>query len=112
VYSDTAPGTDEAAVEKLKTFWHRLGSEVEIMDAKHHDLVLAIVSHVPHLIAYNIVGTAADLETVTQSEVIKYSASGFRDFTRIAASDPPCGATSSSTIARRCSKCWAASMRI
>jgi len=58
------------------------------MDPKHHDLVLAITSHVPHLIAYNIVGTAADLETVTQSEVIKYSASGFRDFTRIAASDP------------------------
>ena len=83
-----APGTDPAALEKLKEFWRRCGSEVEIMDAKHHDLVLAIVSHVPHLIAYNIVGTAADLETVTQSEVIKYSASGFRDFTRIAASDP------------------------
>ena len=58
------------------------------MDAKHHDLVLAITSHVPHLIAYNIVGTAADLETVTEGEVIKYSAGGFRDFTRIAASDP------------------------
>ena len=66
----------------------RCGSEVEIMDAKHHDLVLAITSHVPHLIAYNIVGTAADLESVTQGEVIKYSAGGFRDFTRIAASDP------------------------
>ena len=79
---------DPAAVEKLKTFWQRLGSNVEIMEPKHHDLVLAITSHVPHLIAYNIVGTAADLETVTQSEVIKYSASGFRDFTRIAASDP------------------------
>jgi cyclohexadieny/prephenate dehydrogenase len=83
-----APGTEPAALEKLTEFWRRCGSSVESMDAKHHDLVLAIVSHVPHLIAYNIVGTAADLETVTQSEVIKYSASGFRDFTRIAASDP------------------------
>ncbi len=82
------PGTDAAAVEKLASFWRGCGSDVEIMDPKHHDLVLAITSHVPHLIAYNIVGTAADLETVTQSEVIKYSASGFRDFTRIAASDP------------------------
>lgn len=82
------PGTDAAALETLKDFWRRCGSEVEVMDPKHHDLVLAIVSHVPHLIAYNIVGTAADLETVTQSEVIKFSASGFRDFTRIAASDP------------------------
>ena len=81
-------GTDKAAVEKMVALWKALGSEVEVMDAKHHDLVLAIVSHVPHLIAYNIVGTAADLETVTQGEVIKYSASGFRDFTRIAASDP------------------------
>ncbi len=82
------PGTDPQALEKLKDFWRRCGSDVEVMDAKHHDLVLAITSHVPHLIAYNIVGTAADLETVTQGEVIKYSASGFRDFTRIAASDP------------------------
>jgi cyclohexadieny/prephenate dehydrogenase len=82
------PDTDAQALEALKTFWIGCGSDVEIMDAKHHDLVLAITSHVPHLIAYNIVGTAADLETVTQSEVIKYSASGFRDFTRIAASDP------------------------
>jgi cyclohexadieny/prephenate dehydrogenase len=82
------PNTDLKALEKLKTFWHACGSDVEVMDPKHHDLVLAITSHVPHLIAYNIVGTAADLETVTQSEVIKYSASGFRDFTRIAASDP------------------------
>ncbi len=82
------PGTDPEALEKLKQFWRRCGSNVEIMDAKHHDLVLAITSHVPHLIAYNIVGTAADLETVTRGEVIKYSASGFRDFTRIAASDP------------------------
>ena len=80
--------TDLAAVEKLTAFWQALGSNVEVMEARHHDLVLAITSHVPHLIAYNIVGTAADLETVTQSEVIKYSAGGFRDFTRIAASDP------------------------
>jgi cyclohexadieny/prephenate dehydrogenase len=82
------PGTDAASVERLAAFWRGCGSDVEIMEPKHHDLVLAITSHVPHLIAYNIVGTAADLETVTQSEVIKYSASGFRDFTRIAASDP------------------------
>ena len=82
------PGADAAAVEKLKMFWQRMGSQVEIMDPKHHDLVLAITSHVPHLIAYNIVGTAADLETVTEGEVIKFSAGGFRDFTRIAASDP------------------------
>ena len=81
-------GADAAAVEKLKVFWQRLGSQVEIMDAHHHDLVLAITSHVPHLIAYNIVGTADDLSSVTKSEVIKYSAGGFRDFTRIAASDP------------------------
>ena len=72
----------------LKTFWEALGSKVEVMDAKHHDLVLAITSHVPHLIAYNIVGTADDLRSVTEGEVIKYSAGGFRDFTRIAASDP------------------------
>jgi cyclohexadieny/prephenate dehydrogenase len=82
------PGADEGAVATLKSFWQRCGSQVEIMDPKHHDLVLAITSHVPHLIAYNIVGTAADLETVTEGEVIKYSAGGFRDFTRIAASDP------------------------
>lgn len=79
---------DEAAVAKLTDFWRQLGSTVEMMTADHHDLVLAITSHVPHLIAYNIVGTANDLETVTRSEVIKYSAGGFRDFTRIAASDP------------------------
>jgi cyclohexadieny/prephenate dehydrogenase len=72
----------------MRAFWSALGSDVEVMTAQHHDLVLAITSHVPHLIAYNIVGTAADLETVTQSEVIKFSAGGFRDFTRIAASDP------------------------
>jgi cyclohexadieny/prephenate dehydrogenase len=82
------PETDPAAVEALHDFWRRMGSNVEVMGAEHHDLVLAITSHVPHLIAYNIVGTAADLETVTQSEVMKFSAGGFRDFTRIAASDP------------------------
>jgi cyclohexadieny/prephenate dehydrogenase len=81
-------GADPGAVERVRDFWSRLGSNVEIMSPAHHDLVLAITSHVPHLIAYNIVGTAADLETVTQSEVIKFSAGGFRDFTRIAASDP------------------------
>ena len=82
------PGTDEAAIQKLRHFWETLGSRVDEMDPEHHDKVLAIVSHLPHLIAYNIVGTADDLETVTESEVIKYSASGFRDFTRLAASDP------------------------
>ena len=82
------PDTPEAAVLRITEFWKRLGSNVETMDAAHHDLVLAITSHLPHLIAYTIVGTASDLEKVTQSEVIKYSAGGFRDFTRIAASDP------------------------
>jgi cyclohexadieny/prephenate dehydrogenase len=82
------PGTDAAAIAAMSTFWRGLGSEVEMMEPRHHDLVLAITSHVPHLIAYNIVGTAADMESVTESEVIKYSAGGFRDFTRIAASDP------------------------
>jgi cyclohexadieny/prephenate dehydrogenase len=82
------PGTNPEAVAKLKSFWEALGSQVEVMDARRHDLVLAITSHVPHLIAYNIVGTADDLETVTENEVIKFSAGGFRDFTRIAASDP------------------------
>jgi cyclohexadieny/prephenate dehydrogenase len=81
-------GTDEAAVEKVRAFWEAFGSHVETMSAGHHDLVLAITSHVPHLIAYNLVGAAADLEEVTQSEVIKFSAGGFRDATRIAASDP------------------------
>jgi cyclohexadieny/prephenate dehydrogenase len=81
-------GTDEQAVGKVREFWAAMGSNVEVMTAQHHDLVLAITSHVPHLIAYNIVGTAADLEAVTQGEVIKFSAGGFRDFTRIAASDP------------------------
>jgi len=81
-------GSDPKAVAKLKNFWLGLGSQVEVMESGHHDLVLAITSHLPHLIAYNIVGTAHDLEKVTEGEVIKYSASGFRDFTRIASSDP------------------------
>ncbi len=76
------------AVQQLTAFWTALGAQVETMDAAHHDLVLAVTSHLPHLIAYNIVGTAADMEEVTQAEVMKYSAGGFRDFTRIAASDP------------------------
>ncbi len=80
--------TDPQALERLSAFWRACGSNVEIMDPKHHDLVLGITSHLPHLIAYNIVATAADLEEVTESEVIKYSAGGFRDFTRLAASDP------------------------
>jgi cyclohexadieny/prephenate dehydrogenase len=75
-------------VERLKAFWQALGANVEIMTAEHHDLVLAITSHLPHLIAYTIVGTADELEGVTESEVLKFSAGGFRDFTRIAASDP------------------------
>ncbi len=82
------PGTDPQAVEKLSRFWESCGSKIDHMEPQHHDLVLAITSHLPHLIAYNIVGTADDLETVTKSEVIKYSAGGFRDFTRLAASDP------------------------
>ncbi len=82
------PGTDEAAVDQLEKFWKACGSKVERMDPEHHDIVLAITSHIPHLIAYNIVGTASDLEKVTDSEVIKFAAGGFRDFTRIAASDP------------------------
>ncbi|MEQ1900432.1 MAG: prephenate/arogenate dehydrogenase family protein [Devosia sp.] len=82
------PDADPAAVARLTRFWVALGSNVETMDPAHHDMVLAITSHIPHLVAYNIVGTVADLETATQSEVIKFSASGFRDFTRIAASDP------------------------
>ncbi|MDQ0456564.1 prephenate/arogenate dehydrogenase family protein [Rhizobium paknamense] len=82
------PDTNAEALAKLRQFWEALGSKVDEMDPQHHDKVLAIVSHLPHIIAYNIVGTADDLETVTESEVIKYSASGFRDFTRLAASDP------------------------
>jgi cyclohexadieny/prephenate dehydrogenase len=81
-------GSDAGTVKRLVDFWTAAGANVEIMTPRHHDLVLSITSHLPHLIAYNIVGTAADLEDVTQSEVIKFSAGGFRDFTRIAASDP------------------------
>ncbi|MED5324408.1 MAG: prephenate dehydrogenase/arogenate dehydrogenase family protein, partial [Pseudomonadota bacterium] len=85
----TPPGeTNLHAVETVAGLWRDIGSEVEFMDPRHHDLVLAITSHLPHLIAFNIVGTAAQLESDTRSAVIKYSASGFRDFTRIAASDP------------------------
>lgn len=81
-------GTDAAAVDRLRAFWTAIGARVEIMTPKHHDLVLAITSHLPHLIAYTIVGTADELGEVTSSEVMKFSAGGFRDFTRIAASDP------------------------
>ena len=81
-------GIDPEPVSRLTAFWEALGAKVELMDAGHHDLVLAVTSHLPHLIAYTIVGTASDLEEVTRGEVIKYSAGGFRDFTRIAASDP------------------------
>lgn len=85
---DSRNPAEREELARLVRLWESCGAKVDIMDARHHDLVLAITSHVPHLIAYNIVGTAADLETVTEAEVIKYSASGFRDFTRIAASDP------------------------
>ncbi len=81
-------GADPARLAQLTALWEALGAKVELMDAGHHDLVLAVTSHLPHLIAYTIVGTASDLEDVTRGEVIKYSAGGFRDFTRIAASDP------------------------
>ncbi|GAA4757200.1 prephenate/arogenate dehydrogenase family protein [Sphingomonas daechungensis] len=80
--------TDPADIARLVSFWDALGARVEIMDAARHDLVLAITSHLPHLIAFTIVGTASHLEAVTEGEVIKYSAGGFRDFTRIAASNP------------------------
>jgi cyclohexadieny/prephenate dehydrogenase len=82
------PGTDQGAVEQVAALWRQAGSTVEIMDAAHHDKVLAITSHLPHLIAYTIVGTATDLEGDLKKEVVKFSAGGFRDFTRIAASDP------------------------
>ena len=82
------PGADAVAVERVAELWRRAGMRIETMDSRHHDLVLAITSHLPHLIAYNIVATAQDLEDVTESEVLKYAAGGFRDFTRIAASDP------------------------
>ncbi|QXT39277.1 prephenate/arogenate dehydrogenase family protein [Gymnodinialimonas ceratoperidinii] len=81
-------GTDPGATAKLRALWEGCGALVEEMDAEHHDLVLAVTSHTPHLIAYTMVGVADDLRRVTDSEVIKYSAAGFRDFTRIAASDP------------------------
>lgn len=81
-------GTNLKAVDKVREMWERAGSQIEIMDAQHHDMVLAITSHLPHLIAYTIVGTADDLSDHLKKEVIKFSASGFRDFTRIAASDP------------------------
>jgi cyclohexadieny/prephenate dehydrogenase len=83
-----AKDADASAVERLSQFWKAFGASVEVMSPEHHDLVLAVTSHVPHLIAYNIVGTAFDLRHVTESEILKYSAGGFRDFTRIAASDP------------------------
>ncbi len=83
-----AADAPQDAVEALYAFWEALGAKVDLMDAAHHDMVLAVTSHLPHLIAYTIVGTASELEEVTESEVIKYSAGGFRDFTRIAASDP------------------------
>ncbi|WP_136636711.1 prephenate/arogenate dehydrogenase family protein [Pseudooceanicola onchidii] len=79
---------DQAAVDNLRALWEGMGANVEVMDPDHHDLVLAVTSHTPHLIAYTMVGVADDLRRVTDSEVIKYSAAGFRDFTRIAASDP------------------------
>ena len=82
------PDTDGDALHDVKTLWETLGAKVEIMDPKRHDLVLAITSHLPHLIAYTVVGTASDLEAHTKDDVIKFSAGGFRDFTRIAASDP------------------------
>ena len=82
---------DPVSMKRLIAFWEALGANVDTMEPAHHDLVLAVTSHIPHLIAYTIVGTASDLEGVTESEVIKYSAGGFRDFTRIAASDPVMG---------------------
>lgn len=84
----TPKDEESANAQKLKQFWECLGSEVAFMEPKHHDLVLATTSHLPHLIAYGLVGTATDMETVTKGEVVKYSAAGFRDFTRIAASNP------------------------
>jgi cyclohexadieny/prephenate dehydrogenase len=81
-------GASPAAVDQLAAFWHALGANVEIMTPAHHDLVLAVTSHLPHLIAYTIVGTADELAQVSRSEVLQFSAGGFRDFTRIAASDP------------------------
>jgi cyclohexadieny/prephenate dehydrogenase len=117
------PGTDEAAVEKVAALWRLAGSRVEVMDPDHHDRVLAITSHLPHLIAYTIVGTASNLENqllredsesgdlVRTREVIRYSAGGFRDFTRIAAS-PKCGEIFFLIIERRSWRCWAGLQRI
>jgi len=82
------PGVDPAAVDRLRRLWEGMGANVDVMDADHHDRVLAVVSHAPHLIAFTMVGVADHMEKVSNSEVIRYSASGFRDFTRIAASDP------------------------
>jgi cyclohexadieny/prephenate dehydrogenase len=82
------PGTDPAATDKMRRLWESAGMKVEIMSAEHHDMVLAMTSHLPHAIAYTIVGTATDLEETMRGEVIKFSAGGFRDFTRIASSDP------------------------
>lgn len=84
----TPDGASEEAVAKVQNFWEGIGAMVAIMEPKRHDIVLATTSHVPHLIAYTLVGTAVDMETVTNNEVVKFSAGGFRDFTRIAASDP------------------------
>ncbi|MEN8919205.1 MAG: prephenate/arogenate dehydrogenase family protein, partial [Octadecabacter sp.] len=84
----TPEGADKDATAKLRSYWEALGSNVDEMDADHHDLVLAVTSHTPHLIAYTMVGVADDLSRVTDTEVVKFSAAGFRDFTRIAASDP------------------------
>ena len=81
-------GANETAIQDLTQFWEQLGSEVAVMDPSRHDIVMATTSHLPHLIAYTLVGTAIDMETVTRKEVVKFSAGGFRDFTRIAASDP------------------------
>jgi cyclohexadieny/prephenate dehydrogenase len=81
-------GADDDATQRLEDFWHALGANCERMDVQHHDLVCAVVSHIPHLIAYTMVGVADDLNRVSDQEVIKFSAAGFRDFTRIAASDP------------------------
>lgn len=82
------PGTDATALDRLGRFWEACGSRIDTMDAAHHDKVLALVSHLPQLVSYNIVATASEFEDVSKSEVIKYSASGFRDFTRLASSDP------------------------
>ena len=82
------PGTDQGAIDKVAELWKRAGSNIEFLEPEHHDQVLAITSHLPHLIAYTIVGTAVDLETQLKNDVIRFSASGFRDFTRIASSDP------------------------